>query len=133
MPKFIEFGFTNLNETLQKLSKLGDRANFELSKALFQEAEKVMAVSKEYVPVDTGALRSSGHVQQPSVNGNVAEVTMSYGGPSVDYAVIVHEDLNAHHPHGVSKYLETPLNAALPQLDENLSKALQTAIDTTMG
>lgn len=133
MPKFIEFGFTNLPETLQKLAKLDAQAMPALASALFEEAEKVMKVSKEQqVPVDTGNLKSTGQVQLPVISGSSVQVVMGYGNSAVDYALVVHEDLTARHHSGQkAKYLEDPLNEALPQFDQNMSKALQEVIDRT--
>lgn len=93
--------------------------------SLYQSAEMVMTKSKEeFVPVKTGALRSTGMVQLPEIDSKSVSVTLSYGGPSVDYAIIVHEDMTAHHPHGQAKYLETPLKASLEQIANKLSEDL---------
>lgn len=82
-------------------------------------AEIEMTEAKDLVPVDTGALRSSGHVIQP-VEGDDLTAKMGFGGPAgignlgesnavdVGYALIVHENLDTFHPVGQAKYLETP-------------------------
>lgn len=84
-----------------------------LGKALYQFGEEVMAISKERVPVDTGALMNSGYVSLPKQEGNLITVELGYGGPSVDYALAVHEDLDPkrhwHRPGSGPKYLEGPL------------------------
>lgn len=89
--------------------------------ALTLEAEAIMAVSKQIVPVDTGALRSSGFVAQPTQSGNTHQIDMGYGGAASDYAVIVHERLDTHHPVGQAKYLEQPLREAAPHLLGNIA------------
>jgi hypothetical protein len=94
------------------LAKVGDRAKEALGKQLYLEAEGIMAQSKELVPVDTGALRSTGIVSPPVIEGDLVSVELGYGGPAAPYAVIVHENLEAHHPHGMAKYLEVPFDAA---------------------
>lgn len=117
------------------LAKLGPKAQEASAAALYQEAEAIMADSKEnYVPVDTGALRDSGNVLKPEIVGTVISVTMSYGtGPSAEYAVPIHEDLTIHHPMhrrpgggiydctGEAKYLERPLLAAASDLASRLA------------
>ena len=78
--------------------------------ALFNRAEVIMTDSKQnYVPVDTGALRGSGHVQQPVKSGNEIAVTMGYGGVANAYAIPQHERLDYNHTVGGPKYLERPL------------------------
>jgi hypothetical protein len=58
------------------------------------------------VPVDTGALRSTGRVEGglsgPAI---LARVTLDFGGPAAPYALIQHERLDYHHPVGEARYL----------------------------
>lgn len=104
---------------LETLAAYGAKAEASLGRQLYQEGEGIMAQSKPLVPVDTSALRSSGYVAQPVRVGDVIRVELGYGGPaakinpktgeSVDaYALIVHENLEAHHKVGIAKYLELP-------------------------
>ncbi len=55
----------------------------------------------EGVPVDTGALRSSGRVEGPKLNA----VTLSFGGAAAPYAIKVHEELDTPHTVGEARYL----------------------------
>lgn len=78
-----------------------------LEAALFVEAEQTMTRAKtRFVPVDTGILRASGHVQKPTrPTPTSVEVELGFGGPAgagnlgesnseaVGYAVRVHENL----------------------------------------
>ena len=90
--------------------------------ALYAEAEAVMADSKEnYVPVDTGALRSSGFVSQPRIESGSVTVDMGFNTP---YAIQVHEDLTAYHPHGEAKYLSKPLLKAAKGLMVRIAKRM---------
>jgi hypothetical protein len=92
------------------LNQFGQNASQALGAALYQEAELVMTDSKaNYVPVDTGMLRSTGHVDPPQMSGNQVSVTLGYGGPSAPYALRQHEDLSYRHTVGQAKYLEEPL------------------------
>lgn len=93
--------------------------------ALYQEAEVEMTESKRRVPVDTGTLRASGHVQQSEMAADGVSVTMGYGGPAVDYALIVHEDLEAHHAVGEAKFLENVLRESAPFLLERIAKRIK--------
>ena len=104
------------------LRKRGREAPKILARALFREAEPIMTKSKRLVPVDTGALRSSGHVEPPEIRGKRVRVFLVYGGASAEYAVFVHENTNArHNPPTQAKYLEQPLMEAIPGLGGRLA------------
>lgn len=100
--------------------------------ALFAEAQIEMAESKRRVPVDTGVLRASGYVNPPVAGfglggGGVAgtvRVELGYGGPAEDYAVIVHEDLDAFHRVGEAKFLESVLNESAPFMAQRIAKRI---------
>lgn len=82
--------------------KTGGRLARGLLKAgLFLQRE-----SMKLVPVDTSALRATARTRKEG-SGIDIEVIVSYG---TDYAVYVHEDLNAaHKPPTQAKFLEGPL------------------------
>lgn len=113
-------------DKLQKeLAKLGEQAPRALGAALYQEGEEILGDSQDnYVPVDEGTLRGSGRVTEPT-DGPNPEVTIGFGGPAADYALVVHEDLNAHHPVGQAKYLERPFLKAIPGMGERLAKRVK--------
>lgn len=98
----------------------------DVAAALFKQSEKIMTKSKkDFVPVDTGALRSTGMVEKPKIKGKKISVTLAYGGPAVDYAVDQHENLDYRHTVGGPKYLERPLNEAAKTLASDLAKDLK--------
>lgn len=83
------------------------------ARALTEEAEMIMAEAKNIVPVDTGALRASGVVKPAVVTPGNISIALEFGGSSITYAAIVHEDPDAQHAEGRTfKYLERPLIAA---------------------
>jgi len=91
-------------------------ARKQAADGLYKVGEEMMAESKERVPIDTGNLKNSGHVTQPDANAREIEVTLGYGGPAVDYALTVHEDLDAFHTVGEAKYLESVVREYAPHL-----------------
>lgn len=101
-------------EGIAKLESVLSRLTPETLEAagvgLHNEAERIMTRSKEeFVPVKTGALRSTGHVGEVEVKSNEVVVEMGYGGPGTPYAVAQHERLDYQHPgQGEAKYLERP-------------------------
>lgn len=110
-------------EAVQKsLLKIGADAQQAIAAGLYQEAELVMTEAKKQVPVDTGTLKNSGHVQRPVISGDEISVTLGFGGAASDYALIQHEDLSLKHPHGGNaKYLERPFLASLNGLTTRLA------------
>lgn len=103
-------GMDQLQAILQKATE-GQRTIF--ADAMRAEAQRIMNESKKIVPVDTGALKTSGRVETPTVTATEIEVVIGYGGPAAPYAEIVHEDPDAQHAPGKTfKYLEIPVMAA---------------------
>ena len=115
-------GSRKLERTLKKLGREAPKA---LARALFQEAEQIMAKSKPLVPVKTGALRASGHVQPPVITGTKVKVVLGYGGAAAPYAVVVHEKPARHNAPTQNKYLEKPFNEAIPGMASRLAKRLR--------
>jgi len=106
--------------------------------ALYRRAEAIMTRSKnEFVPVEFGVLRDSGHVNPPTRERTAVRVTMAYGGAAAAYAIAVHEHPSRFSPpswQGVTvhfasgrgpKYLERPLFEAVRTLAEDLAADLR--------
>lgn len=110
------------------LAALAAAAPEAAAKALYAEAEDIMADAKGRTPVDTGALQASGHVQPPAVSATRVTVTLGFGGAAVPYAAIVHEDLHAHHTVGEAKFLERAVDAARNGMEARLAAALEAAL-----
>lgn len=117
---------TGTEQLRAALMRVGTDARPQIATALYQEAEEIMAVSKEqYVPVDLAILKASGHVQLPEMDGNDITVKLGYGGAAKDYAVIQHERMDFKHPVGGPKYLERPLLAAASGLAKKLADRIR--------
>lgn len=93
-----------------KLRKLAELFPDHVAAAIYQEAQIEMTEAKRRTPVDTGTLRASGFVSKPERKGRNISVMLSFGGAAKTYAIYVHENLDAHHPHGQAKFLESVLN-----------------------
>ena len=109
----------------RELKRRGGAAQKALARALFLEGEQIMGKSKRLVPVDTGALRASGHVQLPVIRGKKVTVVLGYGGAAAPYAVFVHEKQARHNPPTQWKYLEQPLNEAIPGMAGRLARRMK--------
>lgn len=111
MPDKIEFSL-NIKGVADEWKAIGNEIRQALSAELYKIANEVMTESKrDYVPVRTGALRSTGTVLPPEVENNQLVVRLGYGGVAAPYALAVHET-DKNYRHGKQwKYLETPLMA----------------------
>lgn len=129
-----------LPQAVKKLRRLAERYPDRIMRAVYRRAEAVMTRSKnEFVPVDKGILRNSGHVGTVQRQGRIVSVTMSYGGAAKAYAIAVHEHLSEHSPPSWRKgtvvhfspagrgpkYLERPLFEALRTMAEDIAADLR--------
>lgn len=87
----------------------------EVAKTIFNESQS------KYVPVDTGALKASGNMEEKE-GSNKLTITISYDTP---YALSVHEIARYRHPHGTYKYLETPFNNSIPKIPKIIESKLR--------
>lgn len=125
--RFTITGHLEVNATL---AAFGDRYLQALAVGLREWDEERMTESKELCPVDTGALRSTGHAEDVVREGDVLTGVLSYGGVAgsgtdVGYAVYVHENLEAHHPVGQAKFLEQPVREAEPHFVTDLAESVR--------
>lgn len=125
--------FTGLDKLAKLLSVGGQAATRATGRALRSEANAAFNESQRQVPVATGALRASGEVDGPNYLGNSElEVTIGYGGAAGPYALIVHENLEAHHPVGKAKYLEDPVNEQIDGMAERIASRVDKALQEGM-
>lgn len=91
--------------------------------AIQAEAEDILKASKEEVPVATGALKKSGHVEPQSDGALLPFAEIIYDAP---HAFIVHEDLNLRHePPTKAHYLVDPFNRALPGMPDRIAARIR--------
>ncbi len=127
-------GLPQVKSALKKLGAKGPRV---LGGALFREGEGIMGDSKEkFVPVVSGNLRSSGHVQPPKIHAGGASVELGFGGPAAAYALGVHENPHTGKTAGGSqvgewKYLETPYKQHLKNMDQRLARDMRGQLPET--
>src|SRR6185369_10687243 len=109
-----------------KLASLVPAIRQAVKEEMYQFGEEVMSESKsQYVPVDTGALMNTGHVQPPVEDGDRISVTLGYGDEAVGYALKVHENLSPSvhwkRPGSGPKYLERPFQEKQGELPGRLA------------
>lgn len=143
MPIDFNISIKNLHGAINKLAKLPEQMRLETEKTINIFLLDVLKDSKEKsprVPLDTGALQSSGFVEPCKIDGGRIKATIGYGGVSstgknVDYAVIVHDNLgdrikNFKRPGSGPKFLKTHLDRRRPELNQKIGKALGTAAES---
>ncbi len=105
-----------------RLKKSGKGAAKDLARGLKVEAETIMTAAKRIVPVDTGVLKTSGHVQLPVIRKTSASVILGFGGAASDYALYQHEVTLNHPGQGQAKFLQQPANEAKKGFGARIAK-----------
>jgi len=124
--KILSVEVKGLDKVVNNIKNLTGDIQQNLVGILYQEGEGLISEAKEEVPVDTGALRASGYVRWPEYQGNTVTVQVGFGGAAAPYALIVHENLEAHHnPPTKAKYLEDPFNRRATTLDQRIGNKLK--------
>ena len=101
----------SFNAAAKQIDRLNKGLKLKTGSGLRLIGEEIMLDVKasrpnEGVPVDTGALRSTGRVEGPTNN----EVELSFGGAAAPYALKVHEEIDVPHRVGESRYLVRGMN-----------------------
>ena len=84
-------------------------------------AQAILGVSQPLVPVDTGALKRSGRVEEEP-NG---AAVLIYGDGEIDYAGIVHYKLGVNHPVGQAQYVGQPLRTERQARNKATARSFQ--------
>lgn len=121
----MDFELHGVEQAIANLERYADQIIPTVSRSLYESGEATMTKSKDqFVPIDTGALKSSGTVQL-EVSGPVVKVYLGFGGVAGSYAVFVHE-INKNYRGGRQwKYLETPMKEDLPDTQNKLIEDLR--------
>lgn len=107
----------------------------ELGSAIYQESQIEMTEAKKRTPVwnpanpvppghTPGSLRASGTVHEPEQHGDRVSCDLTFGDEIVDYAVYVHEDLEANHATGQAKFLQSVLEESAPYMDQRIARRI---------
>ena len=114
-----------IKEVKKNLREYPHKTLKALGKATYEESQIILGESKKQCPVDTGTLRSTGHVTEPKYTKSSVEVQIGYGGAAAPYAIYVHERLDLRHKVGKAKFLEDPMKEALPKLPGSISERMR--------
>lgn len=81
--------------------------------------EHVFLPSQDQCPVKTGAMKSTGQNELITTPHTIT-CEVGYGSEATPYTIAQHERLDFHHEVGKAKFLEDPVNAAVPLLPQAL-------------
>jgi bacteriophage HK97-gp10 putative tail-component len=109
---------------MAKLAKLQKFAPDEFARALKEETKPEVNECKKETPVEEGDLRDGIHMEGPFREGRRIYTQIVTDPKQDDYALKVHEDLEAFHTVGGAKYIERPLNASAPHMAERIAKRI---------
>jgi hypothetical protein len=120
-------GFSSM---MGKLGKLKKFSVDEFARALYQETQIEVTEVKKNTPVLTGNLRATIHAEKPQREGRRIWTTIvaGEGGPGgevAEYALAVHENMEAFHKVGGPKYIEWTLQASAPYMLARVAKRIQ--------
>lgn len=104
---------TGAKEMQQRIALINTGLKPEVGDALYAElvGTELPEIQKR-TPYRYGNLRDSERVEEPQISPEKVAVFVLCGGPEAPYAIIVHEDLTAHHAIGQAKFMESVLMEA---------------------
>ena len=123
-------GKMNAARVIAALRQVAQKFPNRVAAAIYQEAQIEVTEMKRRCPVDItedaphpGNLRASIHAEKPERSGNNIHVTIATGAQA-PYAVYVHENLDAFHPIGEAKFIESVLNESRSSMAARVAKRI---------
>lgn len=128
-----------LSSTIAGLERAKAQTLEAAGSGLYLEGQKIMGASQQEVPIDTGALLTSGQVNLPQPGLGSISVELGYGyGDAVNpktgeavtgYAIYVHERTELRHKSPrKAKFLEDPAKAAEAGFAERIGAVIKAAL-----
>jgi hypothetical protein len=99
----------------RSVRQISERWPKKVRRSLRQFAEEIIAAAKKLAPVDTGAMRNSGHVEMDK-RPDKFRAELGFGGPAQSYTEDQHENFTYQHEVGGPKFLEKPFLEKYPDL-----------------
>ena len=112
---------TDISQFLAGMSAIRDRRIAAAVRAVDQFAAHVLGDAQQLCPVDTGALKASATSAPAKVEGTLIEAEIGF---NTDYAAAVHERLDARHPQGQAKFLETAMRNNAPKFGPFMARRI---------
>lgn len=112
-------------ELTNKLNKSVSQISDTVQSALLDCGNDLQQKAVDITPIDTGALRASAFTEVDRQGKNPAVIV----GFEEEYAIYVHENLEAHHDIGQAKFLEQPLRENTDKYVKYIKDKVQELID----
>lgn len=109
-------------EMKRRAKNLNNSTRKSMLKAVDNFTTTEMREMKRRTPVETGELRDSGHTKPARFEGDTVKGEMEF---SADHAMVVHEDLEAHHTVGQAKFMESVLNESAPHFPARVAEDMK--------
>jgi len=117
-------GLRGVQEVLKNMKKAEKKKKKGLEIGLVKAGLLLQRASQQIVPVDTGALRASAFTRKEN-KGLKTSVRVGY---TKNYAIFVHENLEANHAPGkTAKYLERPAREKVREMSEVIRREIDKA------
>lgn len=129
-----KFEIRGLSGMLDKMKQLEEKGLEAADRAVLRELEGVATDAKKITPVDIGVLRNTIHARRGEVSRSSIKHMVVAGpmpsdaidtGPANEYAIVVHENPDAHHEEGDYKYLERALDAHVSEAGKNIAEDIK--------
>lgn len=112
-------------ELTNKLNKSVSQISDTVQSALLDCGNDLQQKAVDITPIDTGALRASAFTEADRQGKNPSVIV----GFEEEYAIYVHENLEAHHDIGQAKFLEQPLKENSDKYVKYVRDKVQELID----
>lgn len=90
-------------------------------------------ITMETPGLDSVLAAISKDFERLGLRGGTLEAKWTFGGPAADYAVIVHENLEAHHPVGEAEYVKREILEREPHFTSDLASRQAEGVPTAMA
>lgn len=115
---------TGMSELRSQLRGAGPKLLRQAGTATKQELEIEKREMQRRCPYKTGRMAKTHKVSDPEFTARTVKVSITAGGPEAPYTVYVHENLEAHHPHGEAKWMERVIMESKPYLVDRIGRRI---------
>ena len=118
MPTTVKY--TGADAAIRDIDKLIAGSRAEFGRAVVETLGQKVPEVKRRTPFEDGDLRDTVRVEGPEFAGNRITAAIAAGGGDVDYALYVHEDMEAEHTIGEPKFIESVLKESVPEAPKEI-------------
>lgn len=117
---------TGDKEIQRRMSRIAQGSLPAFGQAMKEEYTEVeLPEVQRRTPVDTGALVDTEEVRGPFFQGTRVSVEIIAGGTAAPYAIYVHEDLEAIHPRGQAKFIESVVRESSSHIMQRIGERVK--------